>query len=114
MNNANYDYLLFVIADSYSELGFGQNVTRVLYAEAMHLLDSQGNQYKSIGGIQGLPINRFNQHALEAVLEFSTTSHFTISFPIPEEETRYLTFISPHLHGHQNSWYWTIFNIESM
>jgi hypothetical protein len=103
-NRAKSDFLLFVKDDSYIELGYGTRASRSLYAEAMHLSDDRGNKYKALSGIEGLNTEVFNRHALSALLPFEAESHFTVLFPIPAAGISSLSFVSPYLHGHQNTW----------
>lgn len=98
------DFLLFVKDDSYTELGYGTRASKSLYAEAMHLSDGRGNKYKALSGIEGLNTEVFNRHALSALLPFDAESHFSVLFPIPAAGISSLSFVSPSLYGHQNTW----------
>ena len=110
-NRAKHDYLLFVSSDYYTTIGYIDK-TKFLHAGAMHIVDGNAKKYKSIGGIKGLRIITFNKETFRAVLPFQSMNYFSVLFPIPTTTTNSLKFVFPRIHGHQNGWYWIIYEVS--
>lgn len=100
-NSPENPRFLFVYNDSYIHIGS----TKSLYAEGMHLIDGNGKKYKALNGIEGVKVEPYNSNAFRAILPWSSTTKFTISFPVPDGNLTSLKFVSPYLSGHQDEWY---------
>lgn len=104
------DILLFVSGNEYISVGSGLRAKRVAFARAMHIFDERGIKYESVGGIRGLTIQVFNEHAYQALIPANRENRFSLVFPIPSGPTNYIKLVYPRIYEHQNGWELVIYN----